>query len=211
MAAINELFGNLGFGGMGNVGEIITLILIALITLSLIGSILFFFYNRKKWNLKVEFKLPRSVKYRKSKNVTLDDLQGSIESEWGKGYYNTRRGVVFLKRKGKKKISMKPFNVNKYLQGQTLTVVQAGAIDYIPVMPESYLLYVDDETNEECALLEIKTDTTQSKPWKSSFERETKQAFSIVNILREYAPYLAIGLVILLWGIQLMILYNKIK
>lgn len=198
------------FGGGGGLMDILVILALGGCALAVCGAIIYYFYNKRRWNLKVEFKLPRSVKYNASGKVEIDDVNGFVDSEWGKGAYIAKTGVVWLKRKKKRKVAMKPFQVSRYIQGNgTITVIQIGAEDYIPVIPESYLIYYDDKSGEQATLLDLKADTSESKAWKSQFEREAKKAFSISNILEKYATAISIGLVIFLWGIQLLLLYNR--
>lgn len=211
--AIGEIFGNLNFGLGGGIMNLITIVFVAFAVLVLIAIIFFYFFNKKQWNIKrVIFRLPRAVQFlNPNEKLDINNIQGTIDKEYGKGSYNLKRGAVFLKRKGKKKIAMNPFNINEYLDGSgELEVVQVGSEEYVPVMPRSYMLY-EDEHGNTCALVKLKTDAIASKSWKSSFEREAKNAFSIMSLLREYAPIVAIGLVIFLWGIQLLLLYNRLK
>lgn len=210
--AITDILGGLDFG-FGGISGLISIFLISLFSLIIAGGIIFFFMNRKKWNLVVEFKLPRGVKYAKGPvNLDVNDVNALIDSEIGKGSYNSKRGVVILKRKGKKAIHMKPFNINKFLQGSNhLTVVQVGSEEFIPVMPETYTMYYDQDSGTYSALLNLSPDKSQSKSWSKSFERESKQAFSALGLLKENATFIAIGLVIFLWGIQFLVLYNRIK
>lgn len=209
---LGELFGGMGLS-LGGIGSLITIILIVIIAILIVGSIIYFFWNRKQWNLEIEFHIPRQVQYLKPGEILdIEAIKCSIDLENGKGAYNTSRGGVFLKRKGKKKVAMKPFNVSKYLfGGNKLKVVQIGSEEYVPIAPQSYVMYEDDKTGEMCALLKLHTDSTTSRPWKSSFERNAKQAFSIMNFFKEHQTMIMIGLVIFLWGIQTLILYNRMK
>ncbi|GAH07237.1 unnamed protein product, partial [marine sediment metagenome] len=123
--------GGSGVGGtMKSLGWILMIGIPA--TIFIVG-VLWWFYKKKRWNLDVEIKLPRS--------------DGKfIDAEWGKGFYNFKRGNVFIKRRKKKKIPMKPFDVNKYLQGsRILTVVQVGAEEYRPVLNESWMDMQNDK------------------------------------------------------------------
>jgi hypothetical protein len=205
-------FGSLlsGFGGGGTM-TVIYAIIIGLGGLFIAGFIVWFFWRRSAYNLRVEFKLPRSVKYLNAgSKVEPNDVSGFIDCDWGKARYDSKTGVVWLKRKGKKAVPMKPFQISRYLQGTNLlTVVQVGAKDYVPVMPESYAIY-QDENGEEATLLSLRADTTESRAWKNSFEREAKSAYSITSLLQQYAPILAIGLVIILWGIQFIMIRRGI-
>lgn len=213
--ALNDILGglNLGIGGAGGLFSLVTMVALAFCGLLVAGGIIWFFNNKKRWNIKkVMFRLPREVQFlQEGQTLNLNEIKGFIDKEVGKGSYDPKRGVVFLKRKGKKKIAMKPFNISEYLDGSgELEVVQIGSDEYVPVIPRSYMIYQDDDGNT-CALVNLKADMSESRSWKNSFEREAKSAFSIMALLREYAPIIAIGLVIFLWGIQLLLLYNRLK
>ena len=218
MAGIEDL--TKGFDGIlapvGGVTGLVTILLIGLVCVGLIGLVLWYFLNKLKWNLQVEIKMPRS-------NGAI------INAEWGKGSYDKKRGVVFIKRKKMKKQPLKPFDIKRYLQGSNvLTVVQVGIDDFRPILQESYLKMTndkpmkDEEGNEmkdskgkpifeEAALMNIKMDTTESKSWRDSFERESKSTYSITNLLHEYSVYIGYGLIILLWGVQFFMLYSKMS
>lgn len=206
-------FSGLGgmFSGGGGFMTVLTAIVVGLLGIGIIWGIFWYFWKRKSYNIRVEFKLPRSIKYLKDGNkLEPGDIAGFIGGEWGKARYNPKAGVVWLKRKGKKEIPMKPFNLARYLQGEDLlTVVQTGANDYTPVMPESFCLY-QDEHGEEATLLSLRADTSESKAWKNSFERDAKSAYSISSLLAQYAPVIVIGLVIVLWGIQIIMVKRGI-
>lgn len=207
--AFNDLLGYIGLSGSGGgIVGLVTTVLIALCALGIIIGIIWYVWNLKRWNIKVNFHLPRNVAY--TNGLELDEMSGDVLFERGKGMYDSKKGVVFVKRKWKRKTPMKPFNINKYLQGNsTLSVVQSGADTFIPIIPKSYLIYEDDQTGERCALLKLKADATESKAWKNSFERDAKTAYSVINLLKEYAPIITIGLVIFLWGLQMLLLYNR--
>ena len=214
--AMNDLLGSIGLGGGTGEGMmgLVWLMLIVIGTFIVLGGIVYFFYNMRRWNIKkVYFRIPRDVKYAyEGKELDLANLKCSVKKETGKGIYDAKKGVVFVKRKGKKKVEMKPFNLSQYLDADgNLEVIQTGADNFIPVMPKSYVVYEDDKTGERVALIDLTVDRSESKAWKTSFERNAKQAFSIVNLLQQYQVPIMIGLVIMLWGIQLFILYNKIK
>ena len=218
--AFSDLFGSISFGmGKGGMLGMVYVIMIVVGALIIVGTLVWFFYNKKTWNLKVKFRLPRAVKYLDDGSVLdVNHVQGVIEYDEGKGSYNIKKGVVWLKRKGKRKVKMKPFRVQKYLQIPSgggkpiLEVVQIGAEEYIPVMPESYIVMEDDETGEQVAVLDIKTDSSESKAWGSQFEREAKSTYSIQGALAALLsnPLFIAGLVIFLWGLQLLLLYNRI-
>lgn len=205
MADAGSLTGFVGnFVGGFNIMLIAKILGIVVLTLGIIGGIFYFVWNKKKWNLRVEFKLPRS--------------DGRFyDAEWGQGSFNTRQGVVWLKRKGHKKVPMKPFDITKYVQGgDILTVVQTAANNYIPMMPDSFETLVSDTPNkegtyEEVAVIKMQGDTTESKSWKNSFEREAKSAYSLSSFLKEHGALLAMGLVLFLQLIGFIIIYQRIR
>lgn len=201
MAALGDIFG--GFGGGGGIGSFVNMAIWIFFGIAFLGLLGYFWYwilyKKKNWNLKVEIKIPRSD----GKLLT---------AEWGRGEYNTKRGVVFIKRKGKRKTAMEPFDVSKYLQGKDniLTVVQLSPDFYIPVSTQSFLEMEDDETGEVAALMQMAADYTQSKSWKNSFEREAKQAYTIMNLLRDYAPIIGVGIILFMNFAGFAILYTKV-
>lgn len=174
-------------GGFGNILTNIGTILVAIIVLGICGYLIYYMaYKRKNWNLRVGIKIPRS--------------SGQFyDYEFAKGNYNEARGVCYIKRKGRKAVPMKPFDVKKYVLGKDyLEVVQVSPGEYIPVLQDSYTHLVDDITGEEVSILKLKGDLSKSKAWKNAFEREAKQAYSLVNLLKEYLPYIGFGILILM-------------
>jgi len=118
--AIGDLFGNLTGGfSFGGLFGLIFVIAIGVLAILIAGGIFWYFNNKKKWNIKkVNFILPREVQFLKEGNtLDVNDIKATITKEYGKGSYDAKRGVVFLKRKGKRKIPVKPFNVSEYLDG----------------------------------------------------------------------------------------------
>ncbi len=200
------------FGSGGLLG-ILASIFIGMVGFGLAVGFLWYVIRRKKhWNMKVEFKIPRDLRQGQH-----GEVQGTITKEWGKGFYDGKRGVVLLKRKGKKEVAMKPFDVKRFVSaGNILTVIQIGIEDYRPVFEESYLEVVDDTPDEngvyqEGALLHTKIDTSESKSWKSTFEREAKNTYSIANFLTLHGDKLVWGLVVLIVLIGQAIVITKLN
>ncbi len=207
MASVNDLFGGLDFGGGGILGVIIS-IFIGLLALSIVIGIAWFFIKKKRnWNIRVEFKIPRDIRQDDEGNV-----KGTISKEWGIGHYDSRRGVVFIKRKKRKAVPMKPFDIKRYLSAESiLTVIQVGIEDYRPVLDESYLEVIDDETGEEGALLRAHIDTSEGKSWRSSFERDSKSTYTISSFLSMHGDKLIWGLVLLIVLIGQAIVIGKLS
>lgn len=193
MAGIGDIIGKLGIGGGGllpNLGAILA----GTFGLGVAGMAVWWFVKkRKNWNIKVEFKIPRNLQEKNGSTT------GTLNKEWGKGYYDAVKGTCFIKRKGKKAVPMKPFDIKRYLStGNILTVLQIGIEDYRPVLDESYIEVIDSETGEEGALIKAKIDTSESKSWKNSFEREAKATYSIKNWIAEHGGLVAMGLVLMM-------------
>lgn len=216
MAGIGDLFGSLGLGSMfgGGVVNLLVYIIAGVVILGIIFGGLFYWYNaRKKWFLTVNIKIPRGLKYIKKGEVISDkDLQGIINAEMGKGTYDAKKGVVYIKRHKKKPVAMKPFDIKRYLQGNNiLDVVQVGIEDYRPILPESYLEMVDETTGEEAALLMAKIDTSQGKSWKTSFERGNKDAFSLSSLFDQYKDYIGFGILFFMIFVGFAVLYGRLR
>jgi len=147
--------------------------------------------KRKKWNLRVEIKLPRS--------------DGKIvNSEKAKGFFDTKAGFVSLKRKGLSAIDMKPFSVNKYLQGESyLEVLQIGPDDFIPILPKSYTIIkkasAKDGEQSKFALLEIEGDMGERKQWASNAAEAALNRFTLKGFLNKH--WRAIEMTILMFGL----------
>jgi len=214
MAGVGDLLGGIGLnlpggGGFGFIG-MITWIIIGTVVMGLCGFGLWWFLKRRKsWNLKVEFKIPRNIREITEKDGSIR-VTGSLNKEWGKGFYDSKTGVVLLKRKGKKDVPMKPFDVKSHLsENNILTVIQVGVEDYRPVLDESYI-EVEDEEGNEAALLKTRIDTTENKSWKNSYERERKNTYTIMNWLREHGQVISLGIVVCLVLVGFAILWTRL-
>lgn len=180
-------------------GAIVTVLLI-------VGGIVGWrLYNKNKWNLRIEFKIPRS------------DGQ-IILGEWGKGSWNAKRGVVYLKRTKMKAVTMKVVNITRYLQGSDLmTVIQVGAQDYRPVLNDSWtehiVEYEDEKGNtieQKEAIINIKADTGLNKPWKSAWEQASKTAYSISTFLTQFQTPIAIAIVLIAVFVGISVLWVRL-
>lgn len=175
-------------------GLILLLFVVGIIVVVVVGGIGFFIWQKKRWNLKVEIKLPRS--------------DGKIISgEWGKGFFHSKRGVVYIKRAGfmQSKIPLKIFDPKRYLQGTDLiTVVQLSPLDYRPVLPESYLEHTvkwKDETTGEItevkeSILNVRCDTGHDKAWQVAFDAAAKNAYSLQSFFQQFQTPIAIAIVL---------------
>lgn len=198
------------FGGGSGFVSLTISILIGVISLGIAMGVLWWFIKRKKhWNIKVEFRLPRNLRIEKENGH--EKVTGTIKKEWGKGYYNAKEGVVYVKRKKNPAVSMKPFNIKEFLSDSNiLTVLQVGIEDYRPVLEDSYLEVIDYDTGEEGALIKAKIDTSESKSWKNSYERERKATYTIMGFLSEHGQLIGFGFILLAIFVGFAIVYSKI-
>ncbi len=198
------------FGGGGFIDLVISMV-VGAVGLGIVAALAFWFFkHRKKWNMKVEFRLPRNIQRAEDEEGN-EIVKGVIRREWGKGYYNAKQGVVYVKRPKLKPVPMKPFNVKEFLDdSKILTVIQVGAEDYRPVLEDSYLEVEDYDTGESAALLKAKIDTSESKAWRSSYERERNATYTIGGWLKEHGQLLGFGFILFTIFVGFAIVYSKI-
>lgn len=192
----------------GVVGLIILLVVIGIAVIVIVGFIGLLVWNKKRWNLKVEIKLPRS--------------DGTIvNGEWGRGYFNSKQGVVYIKRPGKfqPKIPLKIFDPKRYIQGtDMITVIQLSPLDYRPVLPKSFLelevLHIDDKTNEETlvkeSIMNIECDTGASKAWQTAFDAAAKKAYSLQSFFTQFQTPIAIAIVLIAVFVGIAALWTQL-
>ena len=161
--------------------------------LIVVGIILWAFIaysHRKKYFLKVIVKLPRAG--------------GTIFSEIAKGHYDVAAGIVDIKRKKVKPVTMKPFDVRRFLQGENvLEVLMLSPTDFIPIDPQSYKTvtekFKDNKGNEQTqkySVFEIVTDNLKRKTWKNYTERIAKSRFTLAGFLDQHWRAIELGILI---------------
>lgn len=196
---IDDAMGSLTAGSGDTFKMILLIVVIGGFALILLGVAIYIWWSKKRWNLQVEVKSVRS--------------DGRIiTGEWAKGLYNADKGVVYIKRPGKMKpYAMKVFDIRRYLQGASLlTVVQLGPDDYRPVLNDSWESYVDEETGEKAAMINIKIDTGTNKAWKTAWDAAAKKAYSLQSILSQFQTPIAVGIVIICCFVGFAILWTRV-
>ena len=196
-------------GALSIVSIIIWIAIVGGSALGLLGLAWWIYSSRKRWNLKVEIKLPRS--------------DGAlIFGEWGKGFYDSKRGVVYIKRPGsKRKYPMRVFDVRKYMQGtDVITVIQAGPEDFRPVLARSYSYHfqkdkegkdvIKDGRPQMEAIMNMETEPGKTKAWRVAFEEASKQAYTIKSMLQQYSTPISIGIVLIASFVGFAILWSKL-
>ena len=164
-----------------------------------------FWYFRKRWNLRVEIKLIRG---------------GGILAEWGKGFYDSNKGVVHIRREGVWFGSkpMRIFDLKEYMQGSDIiTVEQIGPDDYRPVKPDSFSSYISEYEDGKGGVKEIKEsimniriDTGLNKAWKSAWDNAAKQAYSLRSFFSQFQTPIAIGIVIVSVFVGFAIIWSRL-
>jgi len=188
----------------GRAGEITSavftgglMILGGLICIAIFGCIMWWAMKRKRWNLIVEVKMPRT------------DGQ-VILRERAKGHFDIAAGVVDIKRKKLKAVGMKPFDIRKYLQGNNyLEVMQIGPEDYIPLLPKSYTKLVNEIDGEDCAIMEIETNLGKRKTWKNYMERAAKNRFTLIGFLDKHWRAIEISIILFVIFLGMAILWMR--
>lgn len=191
-------------------GQILLYLGLGVIILIMLAIIIAIFYFRKRWNLDVEFKLTRN--------------DGRItNAEWGKGYYDSKKGVVYVRRptmgRFSKGIAIKIFDIRRYIQGdRIITVLQVGPEDFRPVLNDSWTehvcTYTDDKTGEvkevKESILNIKVDSGLNKAWKTAWDAAAKNAYSIRSFFSQFQTPIAIGIVIICCFVGFAVLWTKV-
>lgn len=175
------------------------------------------YYTRKKWNLKAEIKLTRS-----GGRLT--------NAEWGKAYFNAKRGVVMLKRPGtfQSAIAIPIFDLRKYIQGDNVvTFIQLGPEDYRPVLNNSWEEYENDEpitdkdgkvmvdeggnpVHEKAALMSIRINPGLNKAWSVAWRQAAKQAYSLKSFFTQFQTPIAIAIVIIAVFVGFAIMWSRL-
>ncbi len=210
---IGSSIGNVFSGGKGVLMTSVLVLVVGGIALIILAIGAWFWFVRRRWNLKVEFKLVRSA-------------GKIINGEWGKGYIDNKRGICYVKRKGwlMPKIKLKVFDIRRYLQGvDLLTVIQVGSDDYRLVLNDSWTEHLveyeelDDngkptgEVKEvKESILNIKIDTGLNKAWRSAAEAAAKKAYSLGSFFSQFQTPIAIGIVIICCFVGFAILWVRI-
>lgn len=228
MASMGNVVDSVASGGMGAMSVMIWVLIALLVITVVLGVPSYIAYQKRKWNLKVEIKLTRS--------------DGAITNgEWGKGFYDSKRGVVMIKRPGagfKGAIPMKIFDVRKYMQGSDLiTVIQASPEDFRPVLNSSWNEHVVDYQDETKpmldeagnnmideagkqmyhttavreAIINIKTEVGKNKAWKVAWDEAARNAYTIRSFLREQSAAISVSVVVISCFVGFAILWTKLS
>ena len=175
---------------------------IGIAILAILGGVGIWAAKKKKWNLRVEIKIPRS-----------DGL--IVNSEKAKGHFDVAEGVVSIKRSRLAPNEMKPFNVNKYVQGDKyLEVLQVGPDDFIPILPKSYTTIINtnakDGEQKKFALLEIEGDLGSRRQWAFHASKNAKNRFTLKGFMDKYQFAIQMAIILFAIFIGFTALWSKV-
>ena len=205
MVDFSQTINAIGGGASKTLTGIIIVVVVVVVLLLICGGIFLWWFTRKRYNLRVEIKMTRS-----DSAVTL--------GEWGKGLFDAKKGVVWIKRAKTRAIPMKVIDIRRYLQGNDLlTVIQVGPEDFRPVKNDSWsehvVEYEDDKgqiIEQKESILNIKVDTGLNKPWKSAWDSAAKRAYSLASFLQQYATPISIAIVIIAVFVGFAVVWSRL-
>lgn len=160
--------------------------IIGLAIFMLIGGIFGWFqWQKKKWYLTVVLKMPR-------------DNGKTIVAEVAKGYWDSRKATLWVKRHGTfgSKFYTKLDDIRKYLQGSETVELIGSGTDWKPILFESYLDVIDEQTNQEASVMSYIMNFSTDKAWAIAAERDYVNTFSISDLFNKLKDYIGWGLVI---------------
>jgi lipopolysaccharide export LptBFGC system permease protein LptF len=173
-------------------------IIIAIAVIVIFGGIigLVLWYRRKKWNIILSCKIPRS--------------DGKlIYTDVGKGFWDADNGWIMIKRKGYKPVPTRPIDPKKWLQGRnSATVIQVGPQDFIVALEDSYTV-ISDENQRQYALMDVIADVGKRKTWKNYTERQAKKTFTLRGWLEAHQMGVTLAIVIFSIFIGFAILWMR--
>lgn len=145
----------------------------------------FLVWQKRKWYLTVILKMPR-------------EGGRTINTEIAKGYWNARRATLWIKRKGLfgQKFFVELDDIRKYLQGNETVELEGSGVSWKPILFESYLNVIDDETGQEASIMKYSMNFTKDKAWAIRAEREYTETFSLSDVFNKLKDYIGWGLVI---------------
>lgn len=198
-------------GGISNplagIGEsIFSIITKAIAVIVLLGIIMIFIFwrrSRKKYNIPVTIWIPRSS------GKIMDELTAKG------GYFKSRNpeGIMSfrLKRKGLPIIELPPPN-SKFLVGlsRKLYLVQKGADDFEPVLPDSFKL-VTTPTGKRVAIVNLMAINQDATAWVEDNRESAKRRFTFHNFWEKYKDFIQMTIFIFIVMLAVYINWQGLK
>ena len=215
MAIWDDVRSSLASGTGTSVWTILFIVIGLGVGFLLLGVAAWYWYVKKRWNIKAEIKLTRSG--------------GALtNAEWGKAFYDVEKGVVLVKRPGfgKKAIPVKVFDIREYIQGDnTISFVQVAGDDLRPIRNSSWEEFeepvFDDDGKpvkdkkgnilyEKSAMMNIRVDTGLNKAWSAAWRAAAKQAYSLKTFFTQFQTPIAIAIVIVAVFVGFAIVWTRL-
>ncbi|GAH69890.1 unnamed protein product, partial [marine sediment metagenome] len=204
MPSWGDAFDAIGTGTGSSIWMIVAIGVGIFVGLLLLGIAGWWWFFKKRWNIKAEIKLTRS-----GGRLT--------NAEWGKAMFNAKRGVCFVKRPGimQRAVPVRIFDIRKYIQGNDIvTFIQVTPEDLRPVLNDSWEEYEDDEpmkdakgniitdeegnpVHEKASMMNIRVDTGLNKAWRAAWTQAAKSAYSLKSFFAQFQTPIAIAIVII--------------
>ena len=167
----------------GSLGIVIMIVLAIFVIIA--AAIGIWRYQKNKWYLTVGLKMPR-------------DGGRTLNGEIAKGYWDARKATLWVKRKGLfgSKFFIEMDDIRKYLQGVDFIECLGSGVNWKPILPESYLTVIDEDTHKEANVMKYSMNFTRDKPWAIRAEREYTETFSLSDVFNKLKDYIGWGLVI---------------
>ncbi len=217
MAVWDKVLGSLSSGTGTSLWTFVFVIVGVGVGLLLLGVAGWWWFFKKRWNLRAEIKLTRSG--------------GKLtNAEWGKAMFNAKRGVCFVKRPGmmQRAVPVRIFDIREYIQGDSIiTFIQVGPDDLRPVLNRSWEEYENDEpmkdskgnpikdkegnlVYEKASIMNIKVDTGMNKAWRAAWSQAAKQAYSLRSFFSQFQTPIAIAIVIIAVFVGFAMLWTRL-
>lgn len=203
----SDYLGGLG-GTFGNIGSsvlsITTKVGVGILLLGLVIGFVLWRKNRKKYNIPVTIWIPRSS------GKIMDEVSAKG------GYFRSKspEGIISfrLKRKGLATLDIPPPN-SKFLVGlsRKLYLVQKGADDFEPVLPDSFKYITTINGNKKIAVVDLKAINQDATAWVEDNRESAKRRFTFHNFWEKYKDFIQITIFVFIVMLSVYINWQGLK
>jgi len=203
----SDTLGGIG-GGLGQIGgsvlSISTKVIGALVLLGLIVGFVLWRKNKKKYNIPVTIWIPRSS------GKIMDEISaigGYFRSSNPEGIMSFR-----LKRKGLGVLEIPPPN-SKFLVGlsRKLYLVQKGADDFEPVLPDSFKTVTTIKGKKRVAVIDLLAINQDATAWVEDNRESAKRRFTFKNFWDKYKDFIQITIFMFIVSLMIYINWQGLK
>jgi len=192
-------------GGIGSsITSIIGKVLVVVLVLGLVIGFLLWRKKRKQYNIPVTIWIPRSS------GKIMDEVScvgGYFRSKNPEGIMSFR-----LKRKGLAVIDIPPPN-SKFLVGlsRKLYLVQKGADDFEPVLPDSFKTITTIKGKKRIAVVDLLAINQDATAWVEDNRESAKRRFTFSNFWEKYKDFIQITIFIFIVFLAIYINWQGLK